>query len=52
MKFTVPVIMIIAGAIIAIVSALTIVAIHPIVILFIAVGVCLFLLGKKLKPKA
>ena len=52
MKFTVPVIMIIAGVVIAAVAALTIVSKHPIVILFMAIGVGLYLLGKKLKPKA
>ena len=48
MKFTIATGLTILGAVLAIISALTLVSQHPIVILIMGIGVALYLLGKKL----
>jgi hypothetical protein len=49
MKLTIGTGITIVGAIIFIVTALTLVSRHPVILLIMGIGVALYLLGKKLK---
>jgi len=51
MKITINQGLVYGGSIIAIISALTLVSKHPINIVIMALGVCLYLLGKKVVKK-